>query len=110
MTDLDIAHHNALCIELTAADSRPRLSWEQHTAVFATPVTELAIGQQVAAWDSATAGIVTGIVDGEYAVQFADLGPDPVVGYTADQLRTAFTTWCDGHCVATGGSATLAIK
>lgn len=95
MTPYDIANHNALCIELTAADGRPRLSWEQHTAAFAAPVTELAIGQQVAAWDSSTSGTVTMATAGKYAVQFPDLGP--VGGYAASQLRPWPVTTTEGE-------------
>ena len=88
MTSTDIANHNELCIALTAADGIPRLSWEQHGTTFRQPVTDiLAIGQQVAAYDSATLGTITGQGGNKYAVLFPDLGDRPVGGYSAAQLR-----------------------
>lgn len=82
----DIANHNALCATLTSGDGIPRLTWEQHGAAFAGPVvTELAPGQMVASWDSATPGTVGELRDGRYDVTFRDI--DGVCRYPASQLR-----------------------
>lgn len=86
MTNHQIANHNELCATLTAEDGIARLTWEQHAAAFKAPSVELAPGQQVAAWDSATPGTVGERRDGQYDVTFSDLGAG-VCRYPASQLR-----------------------
>lgn len=82
MTTAQIADHNQLCIELSADDGIPRLSWEEHCSVFKLPVPEsLSAGETVAAWDSATLGKVVSVDGHGWHVVFPDL--DGTVYYTA---------------------------
>ncbi len=89
MTATEIADHNRICAELTAADGIPRLTWEQHGAAFEQPVPDaLAPGHQVAAWDSSTPGTVGELRDGQYDVTFSDLGhAGGPCRYPASRLR-----------------------
>ena len=87
MTATDIAQHNTTLATLTSEDGIPRLTWEQHGAVFEQPApTSLVVGQQVATWDSATPGTVGELRDGLYDVTFPDSLGLPC-RYPASQLR-----------------------
>ena len=89
MTPTDIAQHNATLATLTAEDGILRLTWEQHGAVFRRPESaSLSVGQQVAAWDSATPGTIVAVFANAYDVTFPDLSAEGgPARYSAVHLR-----------------------
>lgn len=75
MSASDIANHNQLCAELTENDGIPRLTWEEHCALFAQPApTVLVVGQRIITDDSATPGTVKGTDGKRYTVVMDDMG------------------------------------